>query len=225
MVGGLRKRRGTSGSDRGGGNILLYCCNLVTKNPLFIGCFLITAIVISSTLFPGGEELILLNSSAQYHNDNITIPSNVQVGEPQLNYDASSSTNSSNANEQQKELHDHGHGLSIQSSTIQHLQSLSDFPKIVHLIWNDKNILNTTYQMLEHGAKNLQSLNPDWTFQVHDFEEIDHTIQQFTDHPDIMEKSMQNDLLDAHIVERTDAFRLITIYQSGGLYVDVDRVM
>ena len=79
--------------------------------------------------------------------------------------------------------------------------------------------------MLEHGAKNLQSLNPDWTFQVHDFEEIDHTIQQFTDHPDIMDKSMQNDLLNAHIVERTDAFRLITIYQSGGLYVDVDRVM
>ena len=181
--------------------------------------------MISSTLFPGGEDLLLLNSSAQYHNDNITIPNNVQVvSEPQLN-NASSTTNSSNTNEQQQEQLDHGHGLSIQSSTIQHLQSLSDFPKIVHLIWNDKNILNTTYQMLEHGAKNLQSLNPDWTFQVHDFEEIDHTIQQFTDHPDILDKSMQNDLLNAHIVERTDAFRLMTIYQTGGLYVDVDRVM
>ena len=221
MAGRLHSRRGASSHDSDGGSFLLCSYNLMTKNPLLIGCLLITGIVINFKhfLFPSAEDLLV---NIAHHTANITVPSNTQE-------DASEEPNAASrlpeAEQHQQEQHAHEHGLSIQSSTIQHLQSLSEFPKIVHLIWNDKNILNTTYQMLEHGAKNLQRLNPDWQFIVHDFEEVDRTIQQFTEHPDIMNSSMQNDLLHAHIVEKTDAFRLITIYQTGGLYVDVDRVM
>ena len=50
--------------------------------------------------------------------------------------------------------------LSIQQSTLDHLKTLKDFPKIIHLIWSDKNILTEEYEILEHGAKNLKRLNP-----------------------------------------------------------------
>ena len=56
--------------------------------------------------------------------------------------------------------------LSIQQSTLDHLKTLKDFPKIIHLIWPDKDILSKDYEIIEHGAKNLQRLNPDWKFIV-----------------------------------------------------------
>lgn len=117
----------------------------------------------------------------------------------------------------------HEYELSIQQNTLNHLKTLRSFPKIFHILWPDKNILNTTYQMLEHGAKNLQRLNPDWEFIVHDDETIDKVIKNFQ-HPDIP-VSMNQDLASAHIVEKTDVFRLVIIYQMGGLYSDIDRAM
>jgi hypothetical protein len=114
-------------------------------------------------------------------------------------------------------------GLAIQSNIADHLKSLSKFPKVVHIIWPDKNILNSSFEMLEHGAKKLKRLNPDWEFLVHDYDDVHNTIQQFH-HPDIPQSTIK-DLENAHIVEKTDAFRLILIYETGGLYVDIDRVM
>ncbi|KAL9187634.1 hypothetical protein ACHAXT_006012 [Thalassiosira profunda] len=117
----------------------------------------------------------------------------------------------------------HEIGLSLQSGLLDKLKDLPPFPKIVHLIWNDKQILNSTFQMLEQGAKNLQRLNPDWEFRIHDFDDINDGIQTF-EHPDIP-LSAKKDLATAHIVEKTDAYRLMRIYETGGLYVDIDRVM
>ena len=139
--------------------------------------------------------------------------------------------------------------------TLDHLKTLKDFPKIIHLIWSDKNILAEEYEILEHGAKNLQRLNPgkshqslnpfclylmtlqptytnrsynhlssssyiltnahlsDWKFIVHDYKDIDELVVRYG-----VPK-------EAHIVEKTDAFRLLKIYEQGGMYVDIDRVM
>ena len=117
----------------------------------------------------------------------------------------------------------HRHELSIQRSTLDHLQSLGSFPKKFHLIWPDKDILNKTYDILEHGAKQLKRLNPSWEFIVHNYDNIHNTIENFN-HPDVPQ-SMIEQLLSGHIVEQTDAFRLIVIYQVGGIYSDIDRVM
>jgi len=103
--------------------------------------------------------------------------------------------------------------LSIQQSTLDHLKTLKDFPKIIHLIWSDKDILSKDYEIIEHGAKKLQSLNPDWLFIVHDYKDIDDMMSRY------------GVPTDAHIVEKTDAFRLLKIYEQGGIYVDIDRVM
>ena len=114
------------------------------------------------------------------------------------------------------------HELQFQPGVLAAVRSLPPFPKIVHYIWKDKNILEKNYEMLEHGAKRLRSLSPGWEFRVHDGADIRQKLESFT-HPDIPEK-FWDQLRDAHIVEQTDAFRLITIYETGGLYVDIDRV-
>ena len=115
------------------------------------------------------------------------------------------------------------HELSIQQSTLDHLQSLGSFPKKFHLIWPDKDVLNKTYDMLQHGASKMRQLNPSWEFIIHNYDDIHNTIENFN-HPDVP-KSVIEQLQHAHIVEQTDAFRLILIYQVGGLYSDIDRVM
>jgi len=118
----------------------------------------------------------------------------------------------------------HGHKISIQQSALDHLQSLGSFPKKFHLIWPDKHVLNkTSYDILEHGAKQLKRLNPSWEFIIHNYDDIHKTIESF-DHPDVPQSVIEQ-LLSGHIVEKTDAFRLILIYQVGGIYSDIDRVM
>jgi len=63
-------------------------------------------------------------------------------------------------NEEEKNI------LSIQQPILDHLKTLKDFPKIIHLIWSDKDILSKDYEIIQHGAKNLQTLNSDWKFIV-----------------------------------------------------------
>lgn len=118
---------------------------------------------------------------------------------------------------------DHDHELAIQQNTIDHLKSLPSFPKKFHLIWPDKDILNKDYEMLEKGAKNLKRLNHDWEFVIHDDADINHTINTFQ-HPDVS-PDMLTTIQNSHIVEKTDAYRLLMIFQTGGLYGDIDRVM
>ena len=114
------------------------------------------------------------------------------------------------------------HELQFRPGVLDAIQSLPPFPKIVHYIWNDKNILDKNYQMLEHGAKRLRSLSPGWEIRVHDNDDMRRKLESFT-HPDIP-KVFWEQLRDAHLVEQTDAFRLVTMYETGGLYVDIDRV-
>lgn len=113
-------------------------------------------------------------------------------------------------------IQQHRHELSIQQSALDHLQSLGSFPKKFHLIWPDKNVLDKSYDILEHGAKQLKRLNPSWEFILHNYDDIHNTIENFN-HPDVPQSVIEQ-LLSGHIVEKTDAFRLILIYQVGGIY-------
>lgn len=209
MTRALHSRRGAS--NDGSKISALICCYNFMQNPLFLVSFLFAAVALSSYFYSvqAGDDItgvVSLSSSSVQNNQT----QDKFAGDQGVPIESHTSPF-------------HEHGLSIQPNILDHLKSLPPFPKIVHLIWPDKNILNTNFEMLEHGAKNLQRLNPDWEFRVHTHEDIHNAVQQFQ-HADIPE-SMRKDLESAHIVEKTDAFRLIRIYETGGLYVDMDRVM
>jgi len=90
-------------------------------------------------------------------------------------------------------------------------------PKIVHVAWKDKTILQSKSLLIQEGILNLIRINPDWKVTIYNDEEINEYLYQFMDIKDF--NLIEND----HIVAKTDIWRLIKIYREGGLYLDIDR--
>ena len=92
-------------------------------------------------------------------------------------------------------------------------------PKVVHISWVDKVKLFTSNNPIAiNGIQNMKRLNPDYAFQVSDDNDIDDYIQSCISTEDWL--LIQN----RHIVEKVDLWRLLKIYNEGGIYCDVDRL-
>ena len=90
-------------------------------------------------------------------------------------------------------------------------------PKKIHLSWKNKNILDSNYELIRKGAKNLELLNPEWDIQVYDDEDVDRLLR------DSVGRDNWNLIKDRKITEKTDLWRLLKTYKEGGLYIDIDR--
>ena len=99
------------------------------------------------------------------------------------------------------------------------LQAISSnqIPKKIHLSWKNKNVLDSHYELIRKGAKNLELLNPDWDVQVYDDEDVNRLLR------DSIGRDNWNLIKDKKITEKTDLWRLLKTYKEGGLYVDIDR--
>ena len=95
--------------------------------------------------------------------------------------------------------------------------SNKEIPKKIHLSWKNKDILNSNYELIKKGPKNLELLNPDWGIEVYDDDDINKLLR------DTIGKNNWNLIKDRKITEKTDLWRLIKTYQEGGLYIDIDR--
>lgn len=91
-------------------------------------------------------------------------------------------------------------------------------PKIIHIAWNDKNVLESKHPLVVNGLLNIKKLNPDWDIQINDDKDIDYYLKNN------LTKSDYNLIKDIHIVAKSDIWRLYKIYNEGGLYVDIDRL-
>jgi mannosyltransferase OCH1-like enzyme len=90
-------------------------------------------------------------------------------------------------------------------------------PKIVHLSWKTKDLLDSDSPLVQEGMKKLVELNPDWDVQISTDDEVDGYLQAQLD-PKLYEL-----IADKHVVQKTDLWRLIKLYTEGGVYVDIDR--
>ena len=91
-------------------------------------------------------------------------------------------------------------------------------PKIVHISWRDKSIINDRKSpLLNNGLHNIISMNPDWQVVVSDDQDIDQYLKSNLD-PIDYQLVKQN-----QFVAQCDLWRLIKLYQEGGLYIDIDR--
>ena len=91
-------------------------------------------------------------------------------------------------------------------------------PKIVHLTWKTKDIIDSHSPMIVNGVRRLIDMNPDWQVTVYEDEEVDSYLR------DKLESSDYNLIKDAHIVAKSDLWRLFKIYLEGGMYMDIDRL-
>lgn len=93
----------------------------------------------------------------------------------------------------------------------------SNIEKKIHISWKNKDIINKNYSIIQNGILQLKLLNPDYEFNIYDDDDIDKYIQSNISPADY------NLIKNKKIVEKTDLWRLLIIYNEGGIYCDIDR--
>ena len=91
-------------------------------------------------------------------------------------------------------------------------------PKIVHLSWKTKDIFSSNSPLIINGVVKLREMNPDWKITVYTDQEIDNYLKHY------LEPTDYNLIKDVHVVGKSDLWRLLKIYNEGGLYMDIDRL-
>jgi hypothetical protein len=90
-------------------------------------------------------------------------------------------------------------------------------PKKIHISWKTKDLLDSKSPLVVHGVKRLVDLNPDWEVTIYDDQEVDDYLKTQ------LEPQVYALIASKHVVQKTDLWRLIKLYEEGGLYIDVDR--
>ena len=92
-------------------------------------------------------------------------------------------------------------------------------PKVIHISWLDKRILFTSQNPLAlNGIAQMKRINPEYVIQISDDNDVNDYIQSCIPNDDWLL------LKNRHIVEKIDLWRLLKIYNEGGIYTDIDRL-
>jgi len=91
-------------------------------------------------------------------------------------------------------------------------------PKIIHITWKSKDILDVDHIFPQNCIQKLVRLAEGWIPTVSDDQDVDIYLR---DNLSIADYYL---LRNKHMAEKTDVWRLIKMYNEGGLYVDIDRL-
>lgn len=97
------------------------------------------------------------------------------------------------------------------------LSKYEEIPKLIHMTWKNKNILSNESPIVVYGINNIKKLNPEYELVISDDEDIEKYLKQnlsFFNYLKIKNKK---------IVEKIDLWRLLKLYNEGGIYIDFDR--
>lgn len=91
-------------------------------------------------------------------------------------------------------------------------------PKVIHMSWKDKAVVDSQSPIILNGLRNIIDLNPDWEVQISTDDEVDQYLK------DNLASDDYKLIEDVCIVGKTDIWRLIKIFKEGGVYIDIDRL-
>lgn len=94
----------------------------------------------------------------------------------------------------------------------------SHIPKIIHISWKTKDILDIDDVFPRNCIQNVVRLAEGWTPIISDDNDVDLYLKENLSVTDY------GLLKDKHVVEKTDVWRLLKMHNEGGLYVDIDRL-
>jgi mannosyltransferase OCH1-like enzyme len=97
------------------------------------------------------------------------------------------------------------------------LSEYDSIPKVIHVSWKTKNILNNKSPIILNGLVNLKKLNPDYKLEISDDNDVEIYLKSKLKKWDYLK------IKNKKIVEKIDLWRLFKIYNEGGIYVDIDR--
>lgn len=95
---------------------------------------------------------------------------------------------------------------------------LEPIPKIIHICWKTKDILERKSVFLENTVQKLVNLADGWTPVISDDADVEQYLKDNMSFIDYYR------IKDRHIVEKIDLWRLYKMYNEGGLYSDIDRL-
>ena len=91
-------------------------------------------------------------------------------------------------------------------------------PKIIHLSWKTKCVVNNQSDIVLSGLRKLIDLNPDWDVQISTDDEVNDYLK------DNLPQKYYMLVENIGIVPQTDIWRLLKLFHIGGVYVDIDRL-
>lgn len=91
-------------------------------------------------------------------------------------------------------------------------------PRKVHISWKTKDLLQSESKFIKNCIGRLVELSPNWTVELSDDNDLDEYLRRKLDASDYAR------LKDCHPVVKSDVWRLIKLYEEGGLYTDIDRM-
>lgn len=97
------------------------------------------------------------------------------------------------------------------------LSKHKNIPKIIHVSWKTKDILNNKSPFILNGLVNLKKLNPDYKLVISNDKDVESYLKSNLNRWDYIK------IKNKKIVEKIDLWRLLKIYNEGGIYVDIDR--
>jgi len=97
------------------------------------------------------------------------------------------------------------------------LSKHDSIPKIIHVSWKTKNILDNKSPVILNGLANLKKLNPNYKLEISDDNDVELYLKNNLKKWDYIK------IKNKKIVEKIDLWRLLKIYKEGGIYVDIDR--
>jgi hypothetical protein len=86
------------------------------------------------------------------------------------------------------------------------------------MTWPTKEIVNSQATLVNLGLRRIIDLNPDWTVTIHEDAEVDEYLKAN------LNWGVWDLIRNDHIVTKTDLWRLIKLYEEGGVYCDIDRL-
>ncbi len=91
-------------------------------------------------------------------------------------------------------------------------------PKIVHATWKNKDVIHDDSIFFKNCLGNIATLSPSWNIQISD----DYDVEEYLKHNlDIEDYTL---LSTRSIIEKIDVWRLVKLYNEGGVYIDMDRL-
>lgn len=97
------------------------------------------------------------------------------------------------------------------------LSTHGSIPKLIHVSWKNKDILDDQSPLILNGLLNLKTLNPEFSLEISDDQEVETYLKNHLSKWDYFK------IKNKKIVEKIDLWRLLKLYNEGGIYVDIDR--
>ena len=67
-------------------------------------------------------------------------------------------------------------------------ENLEEIPKIIHISWKSKDILNSQNPMILNGIGNMKKINPEYDLQISDDTDVDNYIKSKLDAADYVSR-------------------------------------